>query len=500
MTRRGSGILLHPTSLPSPYGVGDLGPAAIRFVDFLAECRQHYWQLLPLTPTSTALGNSPYSSESAFAGNPLVISPEVMVQHGWLKSADLRHPTVSFDPHRVDYGQAAEFKNSLFQLAFERAKASLDRHEEFLQFARDEAGWLGDYALFRVLKELHRGDPWPNWPPPLRDRNPQALEAAREQYGDRIRLEQFQQFLFHAQWHELQRHCRERQIRLIGDLPIYLQHDSADVWVNPHHFKLNELKQPTAVAGVPPDYFSATGQLWGNPVYDWPRLAETGYDWWIKRVAHNLSLYDLIRLDHFRGFAAFWEVPAGAATAEHGRWIEAPGAELFEALKQRFPHLPLIAEDLGVITPDVKALMNRFNLPGMKLLLFAFGADLPTHPFAPHNFTPHCVAYTGTHDNNTIRGWIRKEISPEELHRLYSYLGREPDEHTLHWELVRLLMMSVAETVIIPMQDLLGLGEEARMNRPSTANGNWEWRVLPQQMTRRIVARLADMTTIYGRG
>jgi 4-alpha-glucanotransferase len=500
MTRRGSGILLHPTSLPSPYGVGDLGPGAFRFVDFLAESRQQYWQLLPLTPTSTALGNSPYSCDSAFAGNPLVISPEVMVQHGWLKSADLRHPHISFDSHRVDYGQATAFKSGLFQLAFERAKESLDRHEEFLQFVRDGGDWLADYALFRALKELHRGEPWPHWPPPLRDRDPQALETAQEQYRDRIRLEQFQQYLFHAQWHELKRHCRERQIRLIGDLPIYLQHDSADVWVNPHQFKLDEKKQPTVVAGVPPDYFSDTGQLWGNPVYDWPRLAQTGYDWWVKRVAHNLALYDLIRLDHFRGFASYWEIPAGAATAQSGRWVDGPGANLFDTLKHHFPALPLIAEDLGIITPDVTALMNRFHLPGMKLLLFAFGADLPTHPYAPHNYTPHCVAYTGTHDNNTIRGWIRQEISPEELRRLYSYLGREADEHTLHWELVRLLMMSVAETVILPLQDLLGLGEECRMNRPSTGQGNWEWRVLPQQMTRRIVARLADMTTIYGRG
>ena len=499
MMRRGAGVLLHPTSLPSPYGIGDLGHGAFRFADFLAEGRQRYWQLLPLTPTSTALGNSPYSSDSAFAGNPLLISPELMANDGWLTQADLRHPGTTFDPHRVDYEAAVTFKTALLHAAYDRARASLDRHEGFLRFNREQASWLDDYALFRALKEHHRGASWLHWPQPVRDRDPQALEAAREQFYDRIVLEQFQQFLFDAQWQALKRHCRDRQIRLIGDLPIYVQHDSADIWANPHYFKLDEQKQPTAVAGVPPDYFSATGQLWGNPVYDWSRLAQTQFHWWVQRVAHNLALYDHVRLDHFRGFAAYWEIPAGAATAQSGRWVDAPGVELFETLKRRFPELPLIAEDLGVITPDVTALKDRFHLPGMKILLFAFGEELPTHPYAPHNYRPHCVAYTGTHDNNTIRGWIRKEISPEELRRLYAYLGREPDEHTLHWELVRLLMMSVAETVIVPMQDLLGLGEEARMNRPASASGNWEWRLMPQQLTHRLAARLAEMTTLYGR-
>jgi len=500
MTRRGAGVLLHPSSLPSPYGIGDLGHGASRFADFLAESRQHYWQLLPLTPTSTALGNSPYSSDSAFAGNPLLISPELLAHDGWLRTSDLRHPTMTFDPRRVDYEAATTFKTALLQSAYERAKASLEQHEDFLGFVRDQASWLDDYALFRALKEQHHGAPWVQWPQALRDRDTQALESAREQFHDRIVLQQFQQFLFHAQWQAVKRYCHDRQIRLIGDLPIYVQHDSADVWAHPDYFKLDGQKQPAVVAGVPPDYFSATGQLWGNPIYDWRRLAQTQFHWWVRRVAHNLALYDLVRLDHFRGFAAYWEIPAGAATAQSGRWVEAPGTALFDAIRQHCPACPLIAEDLGLITPDVTALMNRFNLPGMKLLLFAFGEDLPTHPYAPHNYTPHCVAYTGTHDNNTIRGWIRKEITPEELRRLYAYLGREPDEHTLHWELIRLAMMSVAETVIIPLQDLLGLDEEARMNRPSTVHGNWEWRVMPQQMTHRISTRLADMTTLYGRG
>jgi 4-alpha-glucanotransferase len=500
MTRRGAGVLLHPTSLPSPFGIGDLGHGAYRFVDCLAEGLQQYWQLLPLTPTSPALGNSPYSSDSAYAGNPLLISPELLVHDGWLRQADLRHPSQTFDPHRVEYETVTTFKTALLQLAYERAKSSLEHHENFQRFVTEQASWLDDYALFRALKEHYRGKPWIQWPQALRDRNPQAMETARERFYDRIVLEQFQQFVIHAQWQALKRHCHDRQIRLIGDLPIYVQHDSVDVWAHPDYFKLDDRKQPAVVAGVPPDYFSATGQLWGNPVYDWPHLARTRYDWWVQRVQHNLALYDLVRLDHFRGFAAYWEIPAGAATAQTGRWVEGPGAELFETIRLHCPGFPLIAEDLGVITPDVTALMERFNLPGMKLLLFAFGEDLPTHPYAPHNYVPHCVAYTGTHDNNTIRGWIRKEISPDDLRRLYTYLGREPDEHLLHWELIRLVMMSVADTVIIPLQDLLGLGEEARMNRPAIGHGNWEWRVMPQQLSRRLIARLAEMTTIYGRG
>jgi 4-alpha-glucanotransferase len=500
MTRRGAGVLLHPTSLPSPYGIGDLGHGAYRFVDCLAEGRQQYWQLLPLTPTSPALGNSPYSCDSAFAGNPLLISPELLVHDGWLRQADLRHPTLTFDPHWVDYEAVTPFKTALLQVAYERAKASLPHHQDFRRFVHEQASWLDDYALFKALKEHHRHEPWPHWPSKLRDRDPHALHIARERFHDRIVQEQYQQFVFHTQWQALKRHCRDRQIRLIGDLPIYVQHDSVDVWAHPDYFKLDDRKQPTVVAGVPPDYFSDTGQFWGNPVYDWHRLARTHYDWWVQRVQHNLALYDLVRLDHFRGFAAYWEIPAGAATAVAGRWVEGPGAALFETLREHCPEFPLIAEDLGVITPDVTALMERFNLPGMKLLLFAFGEDLPTHPYAPHNYVPHCVAYTGTHDNNTIHGWIRKEISPEELRRLYSYLGREPDEHLLHWELIRLVMMSVADTVIIPLQDVLGLGEEARMNRPASGRSNWEWRVMPQQMTRRIIRRLAEMTTIYGRG
>ncbi len=498
MTRRGSGILLHLTSLPSHYGIGDLGPWAYQFADFLAESKQRYWQLLPLNPTSTPLGNSPYSSDSAFAGNPLLISPDLLHEEGWLSKHDLHHPP-AFSHQRVDYPAVTAFKQTLLGAAYERAKPSLATNTEFVQFIRDHRDWLDDYALFRALKEHFHGAPWSQWLKESRDRDPDTLQKWRERLSDQIRQEQFQQYLFMKQWSRLKRYCNDRNIRIIGDVPIYVQHDSADVWSRPELFRLDREKQPTVVAGVPPDYFSATGQLWGNPVYDWDALKAAGYDWWIRRIAGNLELYDLIRLDHFRGFVAYWAVPAGQSTAEHGQWVAAPVDDFFQTLVTRFPGLPLIAEDLGIITPDVRAVMERFDLPGMRLLIFAFGEELPTHPYAPHNYPRHCVVYTGTHDNNTILGWIRKEISPEELTRLFGYLGREVGEHALHWELIRLAMMSVAETAIIPMQDLLGLGEEARMNRPSTTKGNWEWRFLPRQLTRTVMTRLSLMTHLSGR-
>lgn len=498
MTRRGSGILLHLTSLPSHYGIGDLGPWAYQFADFLAESKQSYWQILPLNPTSTALGNSPYSSNSAFAGNPLLISPDLLHEEGMLSKHEL-HDLPAFAHQRVDYDTVTECKKKLLRTAYDRLKSSLETDPEFVRFVRDHREWLDDHALFTALKAHFQGAPWHQWPKESRDRDPDTLHTWREQLSDQIRQEQFQQYLFMKQWNRLKRYCNDRGIQIIGDVPIYVQHDSADVWSRPTLFRLDDEKRPTVVAGVPPDYFSATGQLWGNPVYDWDALNATGYDWWVRRIAGNLELYNLIRLDHFRGFVAYWEVPAGHSTARQGRWVAAPVDDFLQTLVNRFPGLPIIAEDLGVITPDVREVMRRFQLPGMKILLFAFGEDLPVHPYAPHNYDTHCVVYTGTHDNNTIRGWIRKEISPEELTRLFGYLGREVGEHALHWELIRLAMMSVADTAIIPMQDLLGLGEEARMNRPSTTQGNWEWRFLPRQLTRTVMTKLSTMTHLYGR-
>ena len=498
MKQRGSGVLLHITSLPSRWGIGDLGPEAYRFADFLEQTHQNHWQLLPVTPTSDATGNSPYSSDSAFAGNPLLVSLDLLRDDGLLQNAELSAPECA--PDRVDYPAVEAFKERTLRLAYDRAGSSLDRLPEFGRFLQTQAHWLDDYVLFKALKDHFKGAPWTEWPDDCRDRNEPALHKARDQFAERVRREQFIQFLFARQWQALRRHCHDRRIQIIGDAPIYVQHDSADVWAHRDLFKLDPHGRPEAVAGVPPDYFSATGQLWGNPVYRWETLKRRHYRWWIDRIAHNLATFDMIRLDHFRGFAAFWEVAAGQETAVNGRWVEGPGADLFKTLFRRFHSLPLIAEDLGIITPDVRELMQRYELPGMKLLIFAFGEDVAHHPYAPHNFTRHCVVYTGTHDNNTMRGWWRKEMQPEELRRLSAYIGRDLTEHSIHWEMIRLAFLSVADLAIIPMQDLLGLGEEARMNRPSTKRGNWEWRLAPRQLTPALTAKLLHLIQLSGRG
>jgi 4-alpha-glucanotransferase len=498
MKRRGAGVLLHLTSLPSAYGIGDLGPGAYRFADFLEQTHQSYWQLLPLAPTSGALGHSPYSSDSAFAGNPLLLDLDQLRDDGLLAANDLGDAP-PFPSHRVDYPAVESFKMQRLGLAYERAKTSIEHHQEFRRYLQHQAFWLDDYVLFRALKAHHHGAPWTAWPEAEKHRDAGALHKARELLADRIRYEQFLQFVFDRQWQALRRSCNMRRIQIIGDLPIYVQHDSADVWSHPDLFHLDAEGRPVTVAGVPPDYFSATGQLWGNPVYRWETLARTRYHWWTERIAHTLRLFNLVRLDHFRGFVGYWEVPAGESTAMNGRWVDAPADDFLKTLVGRFHSLPVIAEDLGTITPDVREVMRRYDLPGMKILLFAFGEELPTHPYAPHNFTPNCVVYTGTHDNNTARGWWRKEIQPEELRRLSAYVGREVTEASVHWELVRLAFMSVADTAIIPMQDLLGLGEEARMNRPSTGHGNWEWRLQPDQLTPSLATKLLALTTLYGR-
>jgi len=492
MGRRGSGILLHVTSLPSPFGVGDLGPWAYRFVDFLAEARQSFWQVLPLTP-----GASPYNAMSAFAGNPLLISPERLVEDGWLAPEDLASPP-DLPEHRVDYPRAQALKRSLLERAFER----FERHRRapgYRQFVEVQAAWLEDYALFVALTEHFGGLPWDRWPPPLRDRHPAALDRARRRLSRRVAMEKFWQYLFFRQWTDLRAYARARGIQVIGDLPIYVDYHSADVWAHPELFKLDDQKRPTHVAGVPPDYFSATGQRWGHPVYRWDVLRQRGYDWWVRRIAHALSLYDLVRIDHFRGFVAYWEVPAHEPTAVHGYWVEAPAEDFFRTLSKHFPCLPIIAEDLGVITPDVREVMERWGFPGMRVLLFAFGPDMPTNPYAPHHHVRHCVVYTGTHDNNTVRGWFEQEASDEDRRRLFRYLGRTVTADEVAWEMVRLAMMSVADRVILPMQDVLGLGAEARMNTPGTPEGNWEWRLRPHQITPELARRLADLTETYGR-
>ena len=353
--------------------------------------------------------------------------------------------------------------------------------------------------MFVSLKEGFKNVIWTEWPEDIRNRTGRALREYKERLDDRIRMEKFYQYLFFDQWSSLKEYCNVKKINILGDIPIYVTYDSSDVWTNPEVFKLDEQRRPKFVAGVPPDYFSETGQLWGNPVYNWEYLRETSYSWWIKRLEHNLKLIDIIRLDHFRGFVSYWEVPAGEETAVNGRWVDVPVEDFFKALFKRFPNLPVIAEDLGIITPEVREVMNRFVFPGMKLLIFAFGDDFPNGAYLPHNYSRNCVVYTGTHDNNTVKGWFRTEANPQDKKRLFSYIGREVEEENIHWELIRLAMGSVANTVIIPMQDILGLGEESKMNLPATSNGNWQWRLIPEQLTPLVTEKLREITETYGR-
>ena len=498
MNRRVSGILLHISSLPSPYGIGDLGPGAYKFADFLVETRQCMWQILPLNPTSTAHGNSPYSSFSAFAGNPLFISPDVLLADGFLTASDIEE-LPSLSGNSVDYEAVTENKNRLFRKAFDRYMGNIGQDYEFERFCEENEHWLDDYALFMSLKSHFNGAVWSDWPDEIRDRCDGSIRDWSEKLKERVLFEMFLQYLFFKEWNSLKNYCNDRNIKVIGDLPIYVCYDSCDVWTNPCIFKLNGDRRPELVSGVPPDYFSETGQLWGTPVYKWDALKKDGYTWWIRRIEHNLKLFNTLRLDHFRGFIAYWEVPAHEKTAINGRWVEAPVYDFFNTLMRHFPSLPFIAEDLGVITPEIREVMNFYEFPGMKLLIFAFGGDMPTNPYIPHNIAKNSVVYTGTHDNNTIRGWFNVEASQDDKKRMAKYMGREVTEEEVHWEFIRHAMMSVANAAIIPMQDVLGLGEKGRMNTPSVCCGNWEWRLMPEQITRPLKDRLTEMSEIYGR-
>lgn len=496
---RSSGILMHPTSLPSRFGVGDIGPEAHRFVDQLADAGQRWWQLLPLGPTGA--GNSPYQSHSSFAGNMLLLSPEAMVQRGRLKPEDL--PAAVGEPtDAVDYLKAAEIKNAILAKAFARFSPDAAFHD----FVAGNESWLRDYALFMALKDRHQGRPWFDWEPELTARRPEALAAFAESAAEAIRFHEFAQFLFFEQWAALREACRRRDVKLIGDVPIFVAHDSADVWSRPDLFFLDEWGKPTVVAGVPPDYFSKTGQLWGNPLYRWEAHAKDDYAWWRQRLRALLRQVDLIRIDHFRGFEAYWEVPGGAETAVNGRWVPGPGAALFQALKDEFPDLPFIAEDLGLITPEVEALRDEFDLPGMRVLQFGFAVDSGAEKHLPHRHPVHCIVYTGTHDNDTSVGWITNEHvettqSVEEIEEergfALRYLGTDGRE--FGWDMIRLAFSSVAEIAVVPMQDVLGLDGRARMNIPGKGEGNWRWRLLPDQFTPRHRDRLADLTALFGR-
>lgn len=498
MEKRGSGILLHITSLQSPFGIGDLGADSYKFVDFLKETHQSFWQILPLNLTCPAYGNSPYSSFSAFAGNSLLISPEQMVKQGFLSDSDLQDRP-AFPDIKVDYNEVIKFKKRLFNRAYENNSDRLADHGEFRKFCMENSHWLDDYTLFICAKDHLKGVIWNKWPEDLRDRREDALKTWTEKLSGEILREKFLQYIFFTQWHSLKDYCNDKGIKIIGDIPIYVNYDSCDVWANPDIFSLDEEKKPVFVAGVPPDYFSATGQLWGHPVYKWDVLKDSGYSWWIKRIRQNLELFHMFRLDHFRGFVSYWKVSASEKTAINGEWVQAPAEDFFNNLFAQIPDLSIIAEDLGVITPDVREIMKQFRLPGMKVLLFAFGDDVSTNPYAPHNHVKNCVVYTGTHDNNTITGWFKNEVDDEGRKRISEYIGRKVTEETVHHDITVLAMMSVANMVIIPMQDILGLGEKYRMNLPASPSGNWEWRLGPEQLTPALTEKLGRMTRIYGR-
>jgi 4-alpha-glucanotransferase len=491
---RSAGLLLHPTSLPGPYGIGDLGPVAYTWVDALVRAKQTWWQILPLGPTG--YGDSPYQCFSAFAGNPYLTSPDVLVKDGLLRQADVTGQ--HFPDDRVDFGSVIKFKVRLLSQAWENFKAgdAPALRPLFDDFCAAHARWLSDFALFMALKDEHGGGAWTDWEADLVRREPAALESARTRLADPIRQHKFRQFLFFRQWGALKEYANARDLKFIGDAPIFVSSDSSDVWAHPELFLLSEDRKPTAVAGVPPDYFSKTGQLWGNPLYNWKALKQTGYAWWVDRLRSTLELVDLIRLDHFRGFEAYWEIPAGRPTAEVGRWVKGPGANLFEVVQAELGRLPIIAEDLGVITPEVHALRERFNLPGMKILQFAFGGATEDR-FLPHNYDdPNCVVYTGTHDNDTTRGWYQKATEGErDLFR--RYVGRDGRE--VSWDLIRLAWASVADTAVAPLQDVLDLGAEARMNLPGQPSGNWTWRFRSGQLSEPMLDRLAELTLLYGR-
>jgi len=490
---RSSGLLLHLTSLPGPHGIGDLGHEAYRFVDFLAEAEQRLWQILPLGPTG--YGNSPYAARSAFAGNSLLVSLDLLRDEGLIDDADLL-PTPEFPQDRVDFAAVERFKMEALGRAAERfgADASPARRAAFDAFKHQNARWLHDFALFMALQGSH-GGAWQTWGEGLARRKPDALAEARGMLAASVDVHAFAQFAFAEQWSALRSYAAERGVRIVGDIPIFVALDSADVWAQPELFLLDDRGFPTVVAGVPPDYFSATGQRWGNPLYRWDAIAATGYTWWINRFRAMLRLVDIIRIDHFRGFQGHWEIPAEHPTAEHGRWVSGPGRDLFQAARRALGDLPIIVEDLGVITPDVVALREELGYPGMKVLQFAFGSG-PSNPFLPHNFERNAVVYTGTHDNDTTVGWFR--TAPEtERHYALEYLCG--DGESVAWDMIRVALASVADTAIAPVQDVLSLGPEARMNFPGTAEGNWSWRLGPGQLTGEHAEKLARMAQAYGR-
>jgi 4-alpha-glucanotransferase len=490
--RRSSGILLHPTSLPGRFGIGDLGPAAYRWVETLAAMRQSWWQVLPLGPT--AAGDSPYQSFSAFAGNINLLSPELLERDGLVSS--LFWAGQNFPDDRVDFARVSSFKRSLLRAAWDAFRSGKSAHlkEDFTSYGEAESEWLDGYAVFMAIRESLGGADLIAWPRDLLHRDPVALAAVEKPLAAEIAMHRFGQFLFDRQWSALREFAAERKIGMIGDAPIFVAPDSADVWMHPELFLLDADRRPKVVAGVPPDYFAENGQHWGNPIYDWGRMSANGYAWWAARLKRGLEQVDLIRLDHFRGFVQAWHIPASETTAKNGKWVDGPGADLFIQLHKRLGDLPIIAEDLGLITPDVENVRLEFALPGMKVLQFAF--DTPKNQYWPHNYEPLCVCYTGTHDNDTTNGWWAT-LDPKNRGYLAAYIGRRVEDPA--WDMIRLAWGSVAAIAMAPIQDVLSLGGEARMNRPGVADDNWRWRFRPQQFNQELVDRLSGFTELYNR-
>ena len=484
-SRRRAGILLHPTSLPGPWGSGDIGPEARNFVDFLAASGQTIWQMLPLGPTHHH--RSPYQCLSVHAGDPQLISPDDLMARGWLGEGEARPAA----------GDIFDYRRGLLEKAFQGFKrhACEAEREQLAQFKEANRDWLPDFSLYQALRKEHQGRDWSQWPAPLRDREERALQVARLRLGADIDQICFEQFVFFSQWQALKAYANERGILMFGDLPIFIAYDSADVWAERQYFELDGSGWPLVVAGVPPDYFSETGQRWGNPHYRWQAMEADGFAWWRRRIDMQLRLFDMIRIDHFRGFQAYWEIPAEEETAMNGRWVEAPGEQLFATLRAHYGVLPFVAEDLGIITAEVTALRERFKLPGMKILQFAFDGN-PGNPYLPHNHERNAVVYTGTHDNDTPLGWYQRMDEPARR-LLHDYLGSSGE--AMPWPLIRLALSSVAVTAIVPMQDVLELGSEHRMNTPGTTEGNWSWRFQWEQLPEGVAERLRHLTGLYGR-
>ncbi|MGC9349688.1 MAG: 4-alpha-glucanotransferase [Anaerolineae bacterium] len=491
---RAAGILLHPTSLPGGSGIGEIGEAAYEFIDILAESNQSLWQILPLGPTG--YGDSPYACFSALAGNPMLIDLAQLAEEGDVTADDLAEAP-DFPEDHVDFGPVITFKTDILRRAARafRQGADDERRAHFDRFCDENADWLEDFALFMALKDAHDGAVWNTWERGLVVRDPEVLRAWRERLDDAVFAQRYCQFQFFRQWRKLKEYAEENEIQIIGDIPIFVAYDSVDVWANPELYYLDDDLEPTKVAGVPPDYFSPTGQLWGNPLYDWDKVAENDYSWWIRRFEQTLRTVDIVRLDHFRGFAAYWAVPAGEETAVNGEWEEGPGAAFFHAIKDALGELPIIAEDLGHITEDVLELRETFNLPGMNVLQFAFAAGA-ANPYLPHNLVPNSVIYTGTHDNDTTIGWYESR-EEDELKNIHAYLG--PTNEPINWALIRMAYRAVSDLAVVPLQDVMGLGTEARMNTPGKFGGNWTWRFQRGAISKVNQELLAQMALTYGR-